>query len=243
MKVRGGNQGSGQQEEQQMLDPAAAGDGTSSDSSSQTQNSDQQGDGQQAAGDSNTDAQQQRNSDMVPRSRLNDVSRRVRELEAAATAREAADREAQERNAREQGRWQELAETRERDLGTLRPQVERLTERERRMGELLLAQQTTRLAALPERARQLYAERFPEGSPRDVLDVQTWLDETESLVRELQASLATQQQNGDASRNVQVPDATKPGAQPNPKPEGQGNTKMTPEQQAALVRSNYGSVV
>lgn len=144
----------------------------------------------------------------IPKSRLDEETRKRREAEQRAANLEAAEAErarqtadAEEQRAKEQGKFQELAEKHATKLKELEPQVQSLTtERDQLLG-LVKQQQQTALEALPEALRKL----APPDT--DIVGRQTFLANAQEA-----AQLLTTQQPGSGGQPAPR------GAPPSPKP-------------------------
>ena len=124
-----------------------------------------------------TDAQEH----MIPKSRMDQVLEENRRLKEAQETRDRAEREQTEKQAREQGKYKELVEAKDRELGDLRPQVESATTRTKALEDLMAHQVEDRAKALPAELRAM----MPEG---DVLVQFAWLSKAESAAQKLQAA-------------------------------------------------------
>ncbi len=94
----------------------------------------------------------------IPKSRFDEVSKKLRELEADAAKKDKALREADEQRKAEQGEWQKLAEERKTQL----EQLSSKSELADRLSEIVAKQLDAELATWPEEAQPLV---LPTESP------------------------------------------------------------------------------
>ena len=111
---------------------------------------------------------QQETTQTVPYERFQQVNTKLRELEAAQQKRDDDDRKSKEKAAKERGEWERLANDREQELGTIKPQLQTATERLAALEALLEDEVKDGLKELPEAIRAL----APSG---DILEQRQWL--------------------------------------------------------------------